>query len=755
MLHVPPFFYWCLTMTTKRKQQRKDRRQYHRSQRAMIRAAAVQGPILMEAMGVEWIQAADAEGDLPKPKRFSMTAYTGGPMQVNSYGPPVIIDLSGIKAKAPLPILRDHDMSRVVGHADEVTISDTSIKLAGVISGAGPDAAEVKASAGNGFPWKASVGARPDKTEFVGEGVATKVNGKTFTGPLYVARKSTLGETSFVAIGADRKATAKVAASAAQYKETDMDFEKWIEALGFDVAELREDQRQHLQAKYDAEVQAAADLKKAAEIKAVESKDPEKIEAAAKLPIVEAPKFDLQAIDKTYSSHDTAINLMAVSYHNKAIEVGAEADCEKLLNVAITAALEAKAIALKEEWPSVLLESEYIKASALFEADLMVATRPKGPAIHSSSQDVSMPAIEAAFCKTAGLVDPEKHFTPEVLEASDKYRGLGIQQMLLACAAQNGYSGKQWIRADNLREVIEAAFSVHTITTMLTSSANKLLLDGFNLLPQSWRQVAAVKSVSDFKAVTMFRMNADLEYEEVGAGGLIQHGTVSQESYSMQAKTYAKMLALTRTDIINDDLGAFDDLRNRLGMGAAIKLNKVFWTAWLAAVDAGTFWTAARSNYQTGAGTALGETALKTAVKLFRDASGPDGNQLGLEPEFMLLPSDLEATGLKIHKSLEVRDTTATKLTMVANIYHDRFKPIIVPELSNAAYTGYSATGWFLLCNPAILASAAMCFLDGQESPTIESTDCDFNTLGIQSRGYHDFGVTMSEYRASVHSVGA
>ena len=81
------------------------------------------------------------------------------------------------------------------------------------------------------------------------------------------------------------------------------------------------------------------------------------------------------------------------------------------------------------------------------------------------------------------------------------------------------------------------------------------------------------------------------------------------------------------------------------------------------------------------------------------------------------------------------------------------FQPIVVPELGNSAYTGYSATTWFLLADPNILASAAMCFLNGQQSPTIEQADADFNTLGVQFRGYHDFGASMTEYRASVKAT--
>ena len=725
----------------------------------MIQAAAKQGPILMEAVGIDWITAADAgdgDGDgKTKPKRFSMTAYTGGPMQVSNYGPPVVIDLSGLTAKAPIPIFRDHDPSRVIGHADDASVGASSLKLTGLISGAGPDAAEVQAAALNGFPWKASVGARPDKLEFVGEGVKTIVNGKTFTGPLEVARKSTLGEVSFVAMAADRKATTRIAATAAPTKTKEASamktFQEWIKALGFSPEDLREDQTQLLQAKYDAEVKAAADLKKVAEIKAAESKDPKKIEAAAKPVVAEVPTFDLKAVEKVYAQHENAIKATAADYRKTVPET----DYEKLYDAAIKGGLEAMATALKEEWAAVRLEAEYIKAAALFKADLMVAERPKGPAIHNSSQDVSMPAIEAAFCRTIGLSDREKHFKPEVLEASDKFVNMGLQEMLLICASQNGYTGRFRIGPDNIAEVIRAAFSTHTITTLLTSTGNKMLLDGFNRVPQTWRQICAIKPVTDFKQVTAYRMTASLEYEKLGPGGLIKHGTLGQETYTRQVKTYAKMFALERTDIINDDLGAFDDLRDRIGMGGAIAMNKRAWTVWLAAVNAGTFWTAARGNVQTGGATAFGEAALNTAVKLFRDATGPDGNLIELEPMFVMVPSDLEATARKTYVSQEMRDTTADTNYPTANAYFNRFKPVVVPQLSTSSYTGYSATGWFLVADPAILASMAASFLNGVQAPTIESTDADFTQLGIQSRGFHDFGFDMSEYRASVHSAGA
>lgn len=705
---------------------------------------------------VEIAAAADGEDGKPKPRTITIRAYSGGPLRLRNFPIPVIVDVKGMAAAAKLPILVDHELSRVVGHTTEIDKpGDRQVVAQGLASHPGQETQAVLASHDAGFPWEASIGALPDASRLVEvpRGRSVEVNGRTWQGPLIVARKSRLREISLTAIGADGAGTSvTIAASAASILKREvfsMDFEKWVQAMGFELATLTDQQKEKLQAKYDAEIKAAGSGDGDGDGtggggKKVEGK-------AGDAGAFDPPEFDLTEIKATHKEHMADIEASLL-------------ECEDKIEAKAFASLNAKAIkdaralrarALKERWLTVKYETEIIRATADLRVELVRAERPQGPAIHAAARDLSAPVIEAAFCRTLGLKDVEKQYKPEVLEASDRFRNLGLQEVLLMCATANGYTGRMKIGRDNLRDVIEAAFSTHTISTMLTTAGNKLLLEGFQRVPQSWREVGSKRTVTDFKAVTAYRMTASLEYEQLGSAGNIKHGTLGQESYSVQARTYAKMLSLTREDVINDDLGAFDDLRNRLGIGAAVAMNKKFWTVWLAAVDAGTFWTVDRGNLQTGAATVLGEAGLNTAVKLFRDASGPDGNMLGLEPDRLLVPSDLEATARKLYVSQEMRDTTANTKTMVSNIYFNRFKPVVVPELSNAAYTGYSLTHWFLCCDPAILASAAMCFLNGVEQPTIESSDADFDELGIQLRGYHDFGVSMTEYRASVESAGA
>src|SRR5690606_650124 len=88
-----------------------------------------------------------------------------------------------------------------------------------------------------------------------------------------------------------------------------------------------------------------------------------------------------------------------------------------------------------------------------------------------------------------------------------------------------------------------------------------------------------------------------------------------------------------------------------------------------------------------------------------------------------------------------------------ANIHAGRYRPVIQNRLSDTGFTGNSATQWFLFGSQ--LKPMVVTFLNGNRTPIVESTDADFDTLGILFRGYHDFGCDPAEYLAGVMSKGA
>lgn len=389
-------------------------------------------------------------------------------------------------------------------------------------------------------------------------------------------------------------------------------------------------------------------------------------------------------------------------------------------------------------------------------------------------------ALAAALLMSLGRASAEKDFKPDVLEAAHaNFRGYGLQQAILAVAAHNGYAAHpgERLHNGNLKAVLKAAFpgddgpradggtSTISMSGILGNVANKELLGGYLEGDMVWKEIAAVRSVTTFQQYTSYRMLDDFEYEEVGPDGQIKHGTAAQESYTRQAKTYAKMFGLNRQQMINDDLGAFDDLRARLGRGSNKKLNKVFWTAF---INNSSFFTTARTNYISGSTTNLGTdgVGLGLGVKAFRqmttpstdgtkhlnaDTQNPVGGSPGGRPEILLVPPELEGPAEVLYRNQNLGAVSGA----TANIYANKYRPVVAWQLSDSGYTGYSTTAWYLLNNPAFLASVVVSFLNGQMAPTVESADADFDTLGVLFRGYHDFGCDQAEYLSGLKSKGA
>ena len=392
------------------------------------------------------------------------------------------------------------------------------------------------------------------------------------------------------------------------------------------------------------------------------------------------------------------------------------------------------------------------------ELEVLRASRPKPPAVHMTENAMGGQILEAACMLTGKIANAEELYDEKTLEAaSRRFRGgIGLQELLLEAAWANGYTGRNF---RDHREVLRAAFGQNLqagfssidIGGILSNVANKFLLEGFFSVERTWRNITAVRNVSDFKTVTSYRLVGKDQYEKVAPGGEIKHGTLGETSYSNKADTYALMLSIDRRDLINDDLGAITTVPRKLGRGSGLKINDVFWSIFM---NNAAFFAAGNNNYLTGADTALGIDGMTKAEVAFLNQTDPDGKPLGAMPQLILVPTALSAIGTVLFKSLEIRDTTASTKFPIANPHAGKFRVEVSRYLSNTQYTGFSDKAWYLLADPTDLPVIETAFLNGQESPTIETADADFNVLGVQMRGYHDFGVALQEPRGGVKSKG-
>lgn len=377
---------------------------------------------------------------------------------------------------------------------------------------------------------------------------------------------------------------------------------------------------------------------------------------------------------------------------------------------------------------------------------------------------IDQKVLQAAICMAGNLQGLDKQFDDRTLQtAHDKFRnGIGLKQLYRIAAKANGYNQdddevtmdmhRYACGVTGARSIQASGFSTISLPGILSNVANKFLQEGWEAGEMVWRNITAIRNVRDFKTSTSYKLNGWLKYAKVGPSGEITHGTLTEETYTVKADTYGRMLAVTRTDIINDDLGALTSVPRELGTGANDAFNEVFWTEFLS--ETTTFFASGNANVSAGTVTTTTVIATLIAAELiFLNQTKPNGQPLGMLPDRILCPP--------AQKRIFQSAMTSERVTGVStgepenNTFRGDYAVYSTPYIANAAYTGYSAAKWYLLLNPARLAVIETAFLNGRESPVIETSDAEFNVLGVQMRGYHDFGVNMQEPRAGVQGSGA
>ena len=131
----------------------------------------------------------------------------------------------------------------------------------------------------------------------------------------------------------------------------------------------------------------------------------------------------------------------------------------------------------------------------------------------------------------------------------------------------------------------------------------------------------------------------------------------------------------------------------------------------------------------------------------------PDGFPLAIDARVLLVPSALGAPATALMNSLEIRENVGAAYP-TANPHVGKFKIVKSAWLGSPVIPGADPQAWYLLADPKDLAVIEVAFLNGQEQPTVESAEADFNVLGIQMRGFHDFGVKKQDARGAIKMMG-
>jgi hypothetical protein len=632
------------------------------------------------------------------PPKFSLLAYTGDAMRVNGFFDPVVIDLEGVTFDRPVtPVIMDHDVTKRVGHTTNQRVDSKGIFASGIVSSSSVDAQSFVADARAGMPFQTSVGCKVLDAVFVPEGQTVKANGRAFDGPVVLATKTLVRELSVTLLGADSGTQAAIVASAKSHQPHEKKGNLMTTIFGlFNKGNANTNQGSDIE---------AATIAERNRIKAIDQ--------ALRPPSGQG-----------WGSVQGEIEML------RAKAIDGEVQLAELPQYVQQAA---EVLALRDARPTINGGSG------------------NGPAIHVRGGNIraSGDMLQTILlCRSGNERIAEKVFGEQVLDAASRYRSLSFPDI---CAMALQAEGRDVpISRD---EMIRASFSTNALTTALGGSMDKLLAIVFAEAGATWRSFAAKKSLANFREHTIISPQHRGQLLQVPNHGEVKNGYLTEDLTTIKLATYAKIISVGRHDVVNDDLGIFDDVTNVFAVQAARTLNDLVWEVIMA--NAGSFFDAGHANLLSGGTSPLSLTSLAAAVQAMRKQKDADNNDLDIAPKVLAVPPELEVTARELLTSIEIKKTNNNSPT--GNALKEIATLEVEPRLSNTAkFANASATAWFLFSGPSNAPVYVGC-LDGREAPVVEAfgLDSDPHHFAYKWRVFGDWGSALGEYRSAVKSLGA
>lgn len=329
---------------------------------------------------------------------------------------------------------------------------------------------------------------------------------------------------------------------------------------------------------------------------------------------------------------------------------------------------------------------------------------------------------------------------------------------------------------------LEEAITTSDFPYLFGQVIDRQLLANYKAVYADWKSYVKVSSVPDFNTVRREKLlGADNQLAQVPEKGEYLPVKPTNCRYTYAVKKYGRQFDISWESLINDSLGAFNDIPQRFAT-AALRSEARFVTS-LYAGAGGDGNAALYGATITDCGqdiTNLGQLPLtianlETTMALMTAQTDPNGEPIGIMPKHLVVPPALEFTARSILTSAQkawVNDAVAAAVPMPTTnvipqmglqLHVDPFLPIID--------TTHGTTAWYLFADPSQGAAVEFSYLRGYESPEVvmkasnkvstgggglsSPFSGDFETDNVMYRVRHVFGGAPMDPRMTYLQSGA
>lgn len=382
--------------------------------------------------------------------------------------------------------------------------------------------------------------------------------------------------------------------------------------------------------------------------------------------------------------------------------------------------------ALREAWPQDRVDREFLEA---VRRRAPSAGYGEAPAGHARTREQSVQALQAGMLlrlgvdlqqpvfasNEAGAMLRREHsrggwlhqanqqiargsqLNPEFERAMDAGHQYRDHTLLDFCRSSLQLSGAT-VPADRT-DMIHRALSTATLQNVFSTSVNMQLLSAYLGFGDTTRDWTFEADVNDFKTQDRGRLEKADGLAKLQRGKTeANHITMSDSKESYVIERYAGQFIVDERDIIDDSFGGISThTPAELGEMAAEKRPELVYSILLGnptmrdSVD--LFHAATHNNL---AGSAALDALTLEAMRAAMAKQTENGRTIQTAMRFLIVPEALRFVAQRLVQSVELLDTTASKIAGTFNPHQGLFQVVSDPRLDNGigALSG-SATTWY------------------------------------------------------------
>jgi HK97 family phage prohead protease len=403
----------------------------------------------------------------------------------------------------------------------------------------------------------------------------------------------------------------------------------------------------------------------------------------------------------------------------------------------------ARGAGLTPEWADSQIDSgcdlTAVRAAAFEEMQKRSAPPIQTARIGNSNEDpaqIQARQVEALSARMAG---------GEPSEAARQYAHYGLQDYAREALTRAGVSGVNGLSREEL--LTRAMHTVSDFSGLLTESGNRVLANAYKAAESPLKRLAGQRTAADFRPLSTLRLGEVGKLERLNEHGEITATTMGEAQESFALETFARLFALSRKALINDDLGAFARWAQTMGQAAAeteadllIKLLTESNGAGPVMQDGKRLFHADHGNL-AGSGATVNEDTLSAARLAMRSQKGLDGKSpISVTPKYLLVAPDLETTAEKVLATIQANTTAEV------NPFAGKLELLVEPRLSSGS--------WYVFADPAQAPVLEYAYLSSAPGPQMASRD-GWDVLGREFRVILDFGCGATDHRGAYRNPGA